>query len=207
MNPFIYPKLRHSRVLNPPNYASYGRYKPFLREEFERKCVYCRMPDTMRGEQGYGADHYRPKKLFPELAATYANLFYCCNPCNSRKGGYWPDGDQASARFIPNPCDHEMFAHLRFQRASVEAKTTSGEFTLELLDLNDPESLNYRKFVLETIAIYEKKRNELQVFATQIRSKRDAGEILLSDADHALAKIELDLEKTSMNLLRLSGGK
>jgi len=165
------------------------------------------MPDTMRGEQGYGADHYRPKKLFPELAATYANLFYCCNPCNSRKGGYWPDGDQASARFIPNPCDHEMFAHLRFQRASVEAKTTSGEFTLELLDLNDPESLNYRKFVLETIAIYEKKRNELQVFATQIRSKRDAGEILLSDADHALAKIELDLEKTSMNLLRLSGGK
>jgi hypothetical protein len=86
--PFSYPKSRHTRRLRPGPFKKYSEYKPFLREEFEKKCVYCRMPDTMKDYEMYGVDHYRPKSLFSELLTTYANLFYCCNPCNRRKREY-----------------------------------------------------------------------------------------------------------------------
>ena len=51
---------------------------------------------------------------FPELVADYTNLFYCSNGCNSRKGAFWPTSDQMTLGiYVPNPCDHVMFDHMR----------------------------------------------------------------------------------------------
>lgn len=113
LNPFRYPQSRYRRKLNPPPYANYTRYKPFLKQEFTSQCVYCRLPDGLKGEDGFSVDHYRPQSKFPELVTTYGNLFYACRCCNRRKGAFWPaDAQWRAKQFIPNPCDHVMFEHL-----------------------------------------------------------------------------------------------
>lgn len=161
----------------------------------------------MRGQQGYGADHYRPKKYFPALSTTYSNLFYCCNPCNSRKRSYWADDKPASSLFIPNPCDHEMFRHLRFKSAIVETKSPQGKFTEDFLDLNEPDVVRYREFILQTMDTLEIQKKELQTLAIKIRGKRDAGTVLKTDADAALVKIDANLSTVEAHLTILTGDK
>ena len=190
MNPFSYPKSRHTRRLRPGPFNTYSDYKPFLREEFEKKCVYCRMPDTMKDYEMYGVDHYRPKSVFSELLTTYTNLFYCCNPCNRRKREYWPTRGKVKTHFVPNPCDHEMFAHLRFAGEKVQARTTAGAVAYDLLDLDDPKVVEYRRFILDALALYEGKRSEAVDALEELRRMKVAA-IPPADIDDAVASLEL----------------
>jgi len=94
MSLFAYPAHRHVRSQAPGPFQAYTQYKPFLRLEFERRCVYCRLPDGLRGWEAFGVDHYKPFRRFPWLASVYANLFYSCNVCNQRKGVRWPTAEE-----------------------------------------------------------------------------------------------------------------
>jgi hypothetical protein len=83
------------------------------------------------------------------LERVYTNLFYACNPCNRRKGDFWPgESERAGAVFIPNPCDHVMFDHLRFERGEVVGKSAAGKFVIETLDLNEEAVVEYRVNVI-----------------------------------------------------------
>ena len=205
MNPFIYPKSKHVRREKPGALSPYPKYKPYLQREFERKCIYCRTPDSMKDYELYGVDHYRPKGRFGLLIATYSNLFYCCNPCNRLKGEYWPPKGKGQTHFIPNPCDHEMFKHLRFNGAVVEAKSLAGWVAEELLDLNDPETVAYRKFVLDLLDTFTAKKATLEQTQVEVAKLRDCGAIPLSDAESALSSIEEKLVQVNANLDRLAG--
>ena len=58
------------------------------------------LPDT----EGllFTCDHFRPRRLFPDLVYDWDNLVYACQPCNSAKGGQWPsDTDQADSYIHP----------------------------------------------------------------------------------------------------------
>jgi hypothetical protein len=206
--PFAYPKTRHTRRLSPGPFSTHQSYKPYLRDEFEKKCVYCRMPVTMKDEALFGADHYRPQIRFPGLAATYTNLFYCCNPCNSRKGDYWPSKRRAKTHFFPNPCDHEMFQHLRFVGTRVEVKSQAGQTAFDLLDLNEDGEegvVAYRDFIVDAIRTYNIKREEALGVLKHLRNlaaKQKSPNPVL-DADIAVA--EQELRKTETHLARLTG--
>jgi hypothetical protein len=158
-SPFRYPQSKHIRKQKPRPFARYQQFKPALRNEFEKKCVYCRMPDSVRGYAGFGVDHYRPKHAFPQLQTAYVNLFYCCNPCNSRKGGYW--SEELHER-IPNPCDDEMHLHVRFTRAEVQARSKRGTIMQELLDLNDPDVVQLRRAVEQTLSLCVRTVGQIQ---------------------------------------------
>lgn len=205
MNPFVYPKTIHIRRERPGHYARYQQYKPFLQREFERKCVYCRMPDSMKGYESFCVDHYRPKRTFSRLATTYSNLFYCCKPCNDRKGPYWPPEAKAATEFIPNPCDHVMFSHLRYARAAVVARSAAGTKAVDLLDLNDDEVTRYREFIIYSLEVHESKRNDLLRARDELRTIRDAGAASSVEVDAALAQLERDLVKVSSHLALLGG--
>jgi HNH endonuclease len=152
MIPFGYPDSTHIRTLSPGHFRSYRRYKPFLRVEFMRRCVYCRMPDGPKGEDSFGVDHYRPVSRFRELRSEYTNLFYSCNPCNRRKGNFWPTETQwQEGVFLPNPCDYAMSQHLQFRGCRVEPLSRAGELAVEMLMLNAEEILHYREFVVRSI--------------------------------------------------------
>ena len=205
MNPFVYPKVRHVRRERPGLLSPYSAYKPYLQREFERKCIYCRMPDSMKDYESYGVDHYRPKSLFENLLTTYSNLFYCCNPCNRRKGGYWPPRGKGKTHYVPNPCDHKMFQHLRFKGATIETSSQAGVVAEELMDLNAPDVVAYRTLILDAITMYEGKRVELKKALLQIRAKRTEGTVTADAADQAIAKLDARLVKVNGYLNRLVG--
>ena len=159
----------------------------------------------MKDYELYGVDHYRPKSLFGNLLTKYSNLFYCCNPCNRRKGEYWPPRGKRETHYIPNPCEHVMFQHLRFKGATIETKSPAGAVAEELMDLNDPEAVAYRRFILDAITAYEGTRVELKKALLQIRAKRPEGAVTADAADRAIAKLNAHLVQVNGHLDRLVG--
>lgn len=207
MNPFLYPKTQHRRTLSPRTFSYYSSYKPVLREEFRFQCVYCRLPDGVKGQDNFGVDHYRPRSLFPELTTTYSNLFYACNACNRRKGDYWPSSDELrAARFIPNPCDCIMFQHLRYRSARVEAHSAAGEHTEKRLMLNDDDSVKYREFLLGLIALAEEKARSVRETLSRLERKSSKTPEQSEDLQKETQSCIRQLEEIERYLALLTGG-
>src|SRR6266702_8310460 len=62
--PFIYPSATHVRRHGPAGYADHAGYRPWLRDEFSFRCVYCLLREQwgqMRG--GHAIDHFLPGRL------------------------------------------------------------------------------------------------------------------------------------------------
>ncbi|MGC4062576.1 MAG: HNH endonuclease [Aquabacterium sp.] len=206
MNPFFYPKYKHTRTQKPKQYLTYQAYKPVLRGEFRRKCVYCLTPDTNFPRQdGYGVDHYRPKSLFSDLATDYSNLYYCCNPCNSRKGDYWPNKVDENRLFIPNPCDHEMFRHLRFSGSVVEHRSEAGELAVKLLDLNDPKVIRFRQSITEMVDVFSKKLAQMETTHAKLCGIADKGHEKRDELLADIGVLEADMANTRRVLEQLTG--
>jgi hypothetical protein len=205
-NPFLYPQVKHRRRLQPPHYSAYGRYKPYLKEEFFSQCVYCRLPDGVKGPDSFEVDHYRPRSQFPELASSYANLFYACNVCNRRKGPFWPSEQLRKAgQFIPNPCDHNMFQHLRYRGVQVEAKSAAGEVTIKLLGLNDAERVDFRDHVSGIIHYLERVERQLQGTLEKIDQKIAAAPIVPAEVAQEKETIQNELARVQRYLTGLAG--
>ena len=85
--PFAYPTTHHLRRHGPKGYQDYGDYKPFLRDEFTFRCVYCLERETWypNRDASFSADHFEPKVLNPDRETDYENLLYACTRCNSFK--------------------------------------------------------------------------------------------------------------------------
>src|SRR5580693_180255 len=102
---FQYPSVPHERRHGPRGYRHYESYKPWLRDEFSFRCVYCLcrerwFPD---GDDYFSVDHLRAQSLAPELRTEYENLVYACCRCNAAKQDF--DG-------LLNPCLEALAAHL-----------------------------------------------------------------------------------------------
>ena len=51
----------------------------------------------------FTCDHFRPRRLYPELIYDWNNLVYACQSCNSVKGGMWPSNEDDADSYI-DPC-------------------------------------------------------------------------------------------------------
>jgi hypothetical protein len=75
--PFTYPDRPHGRRHGPVGYADYTSYRPWLRDEFAFRCVYCLRRETMGQHFGeFAVDHFLPVKHRPDLTTVYTNLLY-----------------------------------------------------------------------------------------------------------------------------------
>ncbi len=83
---FYYPEPRWERTHGPAGYLTYESYRPWLRDEFTFRCVYC-LKREMWGQvtREFELDHFQPQALTPERKLDYFNLIYACNRCNSVK--------------------------------------------------------------------------------------------------------------------------
>jgi hypothetical protein len=80
---FDYPESRSERVHGPAGYASYESFRPWLRDEFTFRCVYCLKRETWGEVTGeFELDHFQPQSLAPDLSLDYLNLVYACRRCN-----------------------------------------------------------------------------------------------------------------------------
>lgn len=203
---FAYPKAKHVRQERPPRYSNYRKFKPHLQREFGRTCVYCRLPDTVSPSSEFGVEHYRPKKLFPQLECEYTNLLYCCPSCNRRKGAYWPTPTRLLLDFVPNPCDHVMWEHMKFVSAKVEARTPAGEFTVRLLDLNDDRTVAWRGTVIRLAERQRQRIAEVERRVARIMMQRD--QLPRHDdskVESILAQLQGALDLLRMDLAMLDG--
>ena len=150
------------RKLSPITFKRYTTYKRYLQHEFYRVCVYCREVDSTAPSIHFSVDHYRPKALpeFKHLECEYSNLYYCCLNCNSRKSDYWPKKDEPR---IANPCDDIMVSHLKLnpRTAVYEPRTADGRQMAKLLQLNEPEKVEFRKTTLTQVAALQVAHSQL----------------------------------------------
>lgn len=139
---FTYPKERHKRGPDPGPLPHYSDYKPHLRMEFRGTCIYCRMRDSPARERLFAVEHYLPKSRYPERETDWSNLFYACSTCNGHKSNFVRE--PGSPKYFPNPVDDSMFEHLRYVGTQVTARSPTGHFALERLDLNEPGTVEWR---------------------------------------------------------------
>jgi hypothetical protein len=83
---FNYPDSRGHRRHGPAGYAKCGSYRPWLRDEFTFRCVYCLKREQWGQITGeFDIDHFQPQTCRPDLVADYSNLVYSCRRCNAVK--------------------------------------------------------------------------------------------------------------------------
>lgn len=157
--------------------------------------------DERPGDWSFHVEHYRPKKKFPELETEYTNLYYACAACNVRKGPFWPSREEVEKGiFIPNPCDYRMFDHLKFNFAEVMGRSTAGEWTLELLDLNDSDTVAHREALIAAFAGLDRKRRELKERIDQVVAKAASDPSQAPDLESEKAILEADIDKIGSHI-------
>ena len=118
----------------------YQAYKSRLRIEFSHKCGYCetREPE-IGGAKSFHIDHYKPKKIFPELLCAYENLIYSCRSCNGYKGAYWPTYfEELLGKMIVNPRKDSRDKHIDASGLKWFGITSQGKWTVKKLRLDSP---------------------------------------------------------------------
>jgi hypothetical protein len=204
----LFPDEVHVRSPDPGPSADHKFYKAPLQQEFRHKCVYCRTSDGIKGDEGFGVDHYhprKPRKGTPDPAAVTAweNLFYACNVCNSLKG----NSESTPERFLPNPCEHPpsvgpMAAHLQYRGADVEPRTRHGAWMSALLRLHERRQL--REFVLSTLKLSLAARTDLLenlAAFEELRAAAGSDE----ERDRQIQETEDRLAQINRNIERLTG--
>lgn len=174
MKAFVYPKAKHTRRSDPGPYKDYSTYKPYLRDEFKGACIYCRMRDSSLDKALFAVEHHLPQTHFPMLITAWTNLYYACRTCNGAKSDFFPSVRHKPYEYVPTPCTDVMFDHLRYRGANVVPHSKTGRFVEELLDLNEPKSVEYRTF--------------FQRILDEARAAVELSENLIADIDAKLAR-------------------
>ncbi len=139
---FQYPSRPHERRHGPLGYRHYESYKPWLRDEFVFRCVYCLcrerwFPD---GDDHFSVDHLHPQSLAPERRTDFDNLAYACCQCNAAK----QDCD-----WLLNPCDEALAAHLAvLADGPIRGLTTAGTLWIQACRLDRPKLTSFRRGLL-----------------------------------------------------------
>ena len=85
-------------------YANYREYKPYLQEDFNKKCGYTNcLDDWFGGSITFQIDHFLPQSKYPKLKTEYANLIYSCSYVNRAKSN--DEGNYL------DPCDVDYNKH------------------------------------------------------------------------------------------------
>jgi hypothetical protein len=148
--PFTYSKRPHLRKHGPTGYIDYATYKPWLRDDFFFRCVYCleRERWDRNGHAGFGVDHVKPKGKpeFASLICNYENLVYACNRCNSLKRD----------EVLLDPCAAALADHVRVaDDGSIAGLTPEGKDLVRHLALDDGVAENTRERCLRVLRLYQ----------------------------------------------------
>jgi hypothetical protein len=129
---FLYPLVPHQRRHGPRGYEDFDSYKPWLRDEFSFRCVYCLcreiwFPD---GQAYFSVDHLKAQSRAPGRRTDYENLVYACCQCNACK---------QNAELPLTPDDSSWAEHLRVQPdGRIEGLTLQGRRLIAICRLDRP---------------------------------------------------------------------
>jgi hypothetical protein len=144
---FRHPATPPPRRHGPRGYFDYQSYKPWLRDEFAFRCIYCLWRERWEadGQYGFGVEHVQPQSTVPERGLEYDNLIYACNMCN------------ATRRDVPLPIDPSSDPPGRHVQivgdGTVQALSPAGDDLIALCRLNRPLLVAARRRILSLIAV------------------------------------------------------
>jgi hypothetical protein len=142
---FRYPDVSQSRRHGPRGYLDYQSYKPWLRDEFLFRCVYCLcrerwFPD---GEDSFSIDHLSPESVSPELRTDYDNLVYACCSCNSSRQDH---------EIGLKPPEEPFGRHLEVNAdGTIRGLTPQGRELIQVCRLDRPRLTEFRRRLLELL--------------------------------------------------------
>jgi hypothetical protein len=153
MTAFRYPAQPHVRRHGPQGYATYESYRPWLRDEFAFRCVYCLQREQWGRARGvFELDHFLPVAVHPEQQLSYENLLYACTACNAAK----------RVTLLPDPCQVFVDGDVWVQDdGTIGARTKAAKKLIRVLGLDTREATEFRLLWLGILALAEKYDREL----------------------------------------------
>ncbi len=148
--PFQYPLAPHERQHGPRGYPDYSRFRPWLRDEFSFRCVYCLLREQWGLVRGtFNIDHFVAVALDATLETDYDNLLYACASCNFAKG----------ARVLPNPLTALWAGVVRVAGdGTIHADENSEAARLiDLLGLDCKDYTEFRKLWIDIVGLAREK--------------------------------------------------
>ena len=143
--PFTYPSSPHTRRHGPTGYEDYGSYRPWLRDEFTFRCVFCLRREQWGVITGlWDIDHLVPQSRNSALALEYDNLLYVCRTCNSTK----------SVHLVSDPCNLTLADCLHVNEdGTITALNDDGLLLIEILRLDNEDYTRFRNLVIQTTRV------------------------------------------------------
>ena len=143
-DPFRYPAQVHVRRHGPSGYKHHRGFGPWLRDEFEFRCVFCLRREQWDRASSLEVDHFQPTSHKPSGKLDYDNLIYVCARCNAAKG----------ARTVLSPTqgllDETAFVE---QEGQLIGHTAAARKLIGEMRLNHPKLIHFRRLWLEIIAM------------------------------------------------------
>lgn len=139
--PFAYSSSAHVRKHGPYGYRSYDSYRPWLRDEFRFRCVFCLYREQWPSARGWKwhVNHLRSRTDAPELTLDYDNLFYLCATCNGNK----------SAAVVSDPCKVPLGKCIRVAGdGSISARNRTGRLLIRTLRLDNDDYTRMRGLII-----------------------------------------------------------
>ena len=149
---FAYPDQAHERRHGPRGYLDDEHYKPWLRDEFAFRCVYCCCREVWfpDGDGSFSVEHVVPTSQAPVGPTGYDTLLYACCQCN------------AARKAIALPLDPEsgLGHHLEVRLdGTIRGRTPAGEELICICRLDRPNLTAFRRLILETLTVLRRKRD------------------------------------------------
>lgn len=149
---FDYAEHPHRRKHGPAGYKDYESYRPWLRDEFCFRCVFC-----LRREQwslllgNWDIDHFEPQSRAPDKSLDYENLLYVCRTCNLNK----------SDSLVVDPCGVALGELMQVDAdGMITSLNDEGELLIQVLRLNNADYTNFRRRMLSILAAVEQQEPE-----------------------------------------------
>ena len=142
---FAYPAGTHEWRHGPCGYVEDENYKPWLRDEFAYRCVYCLsrevwLPD---GDGSFSVEHVEPTSRADEGLTSYESLVYACCQCNSGRG----------AEPLPLDPSGELAGHLEVREdGTIRGLTPAGEDLIRVCRLDRASLTRFRRLVLDILS-------------------------------------------------------
>ena len=142
----------HYSLGGKPRDSRWREFKADLAEEFHSLCAYCE--ETTLGE----VDHFRPKKVYPQLVYVWSNWLLACRACNQTKSEKWPaqgyldPSDEAQCPAGDRYFDFDFVTgHVDPSQLLSEEMKVKVQNLIDDLGLNLLPHLKRRKFIIEIL--------------------------------------------------------
>jgi hypothetical protein len=150
--PFVYPPAPHVRRHGPQGYVDYASFRPWLRDEFSFRCVYCLLREQWVRHGSLGIDHFLAAAHHAGVAADYDNLLYACATCNAAK----------QDRLLPDPLRALTSAEVHVaDNGAIHADDPDAAQLIDVLGLDSDQSTEFRMLWIGIIALAAKHNSAL----------------------------------------------